>query len=136
MSNRPKVGVGVIVIKDGKVLMGKRKGSHGEGYWHFTGGHLELNESIEECAKRETLEEADIEIGDVKSAIFTNDIFEKEDKHYVTLFVTAKYISGEPKIMEPEKCEGWDWYDWNNLPSPLFLSVQNLLKQDYNPFTS
>ena len=50
MSDRPKVGIGVIIIKDSKVLMGKRKGLHGAGFWHFTGGHLELNESIEDCA--------------------------------------------------------------------------------------
>lgn len=136
MTDRPKVGVGVIIIKDNRVLMGKRKGSHGAASWNFPGGHLELNESIEDCAKRETLEEADIEIGEIKPAAFTNDIFENESKHYITLFVTAKYISGEAKIMEPGKCDGWDWFDWNNLPSPLFLPIQNLLKQNYNPFTS
>lgn len=46
----------------------------------------------------------------------------------------ADYDSGEVKIMEPEKCEQWEWFDWNNLPKPLFLPAQNLLKQKYNPF--
>ncbi len=53
---RPKVGVGVIVVKEGKVLLLQRKNSHGSGTWCFPGGHLEYGESLEECAKREVLE--------------------------------------------------------------------------------
>ena len=57
MKNRPSVGVAVIVVNNGKVLLGKRKGSHGSGSWAFPGGHLEMNESIEACARREVFEE-------------------------------------------------------------------------------
>jgi 8-oxo-dGTP diphosphatase len=135
MDNRPKIGVGVCVIRDNKVLLGKRKGSHGGGSWSFPGGHLELNEDIEACAKREVLEEAGIKIKNLKLGTFTNDIFEKEEKHYVTLYVVAEYDSGEVKIMELEKCEEWGWFEWNNLPQPLFIPIQNLLKQGYNPLT-
>jgi 8-oxo-dGTP diphosphatase len=56
MEKRPAVGVAAIVTKNGKVLLGKRKGAHGEGSWAFPGGHLEFNESIEDCAKREVFE--------------------------------------------------------------------------------
>jgi len=65
MDKKPKVGVGIIVIKDNKVLLGKRKNSHGEGSWCFPGGHLEFNESLENCAKREVLEETGIEIKNI-----------------------------------------------------------------------
>jgi len=134
MNKRPMVGVGVIVIKNGKVLLGKRKNAHGKGTWCFPGGHLEFNEEIEDCAKREVLEETGIQIKNIKLAAFTNDIFKEEGKHYVTLFVVSEYDCGEVKVMEPEKCEKWDWFEWDNLPSPLFLPVQNLLKQNFNPF--
>ncbi len=132
----PKVGVGVCIIKEGKVLLGKRKGAHGAGSWSFSGGHLEFNESWKECAVRETLEETGIKIKNVRFSMVTNDIFEKEGKHYVTIFMLADYVSGEAKVMELDKWEKWEWFDWNDLPQPLFVPLQNLLKQDYNPLNN
>lgn len=43
---RPYIGVAVIVVRDGRVLLGKRKNAHGAGTWQFPGGHLEYGESI------------------------------------------------------------------------------------------
>jgi len=134
MENRPKVGVGVIVIKDGKVLLGKRKNSHGEGTWSLPGGHLEFNEGLEECAQREVFEEAGVRIKNIRMGTFTNDIFEKEGKHYITLFVVSEFDSGEVEVREPEKCEKWRWFEWNDLPEPRFIPLQNLLKLNFNPF--
>lgn len=128
-----RVGVAVIVLKRNKVLLGKRKGSHGSGSWSFPGGHLEFNEGIEDCAVRETLEETGIKVKNVRVATYSNDIFELEKKHYVTLFVIGDYDSGEVKLLEPDKCEEWNWFEWNSLPQPLFTPIQNLLKQGFNP---
>jgi len=135
MPERPKVGIGVCIVKDRKVLLGKRKNVHGEGDWCFPGGHLEYGESWEACARRETTEEVGIKIRDVHFSIVTNDIFEKDEKHYITLYMVAVYASGEVVLREPEKCECWEWFDWSNLPSPIFLPIQNALKQGFNPFT-
>ncbi len=134
-AKRPKVGVQTCIIRNGKVLLGKRINSIDSNTWNFPGGHLEFGESWEECARRETLEEAGIEIEDVRyNGAVTNDIFKKENKHYITIFVLAKYRSGEVRIMEPDKCEEWKWFKWNDLPQPLFLPIKNLLKQDFDPF--
>ncbi|MBD3311793.1 MAG: NUDIX domain-containing protein [Candidatus Magasanikbacteria bacterium] len=134
MKNKPQIGVGVIVTKDDKVLLGKRKSSHGTGTWSFGGGHLEFGESIEDCARREIMEEVGINIKNIQNIAFTNDFFDTENKHYVTLFVTAEYKSGEVCRMEPDKCEIWDWFEWDKLPRPLFLPIENLLSLGYNPF--
>ncbi len=107
MEKRPLVGVAVIVIKDNKVLLGKRKNSHGSGTWQFPGGHLEFNESIKDCARRELFEETGIKIKNIRFGPYTNDVFQKEKKHYITLFVVADYDSGVLKLKEPEKCEKW-----------------------------
>ena len=131
---RPGVGVGVIVMKDGKVLLGKRKNAHGDGTWSFPGGHLEFNEELEECAKREVMEETGIDIGNIRLGTCTNDIFKKEGKHYITVFMIADYTGGNVVLKEPESCEKWDWFTWEGLPSPLFLPIQNQIKNGFNPF--
>jgi len=131
--NRPKVGVGVIVVKDGKVLLGKRKGAHGEGTWAFPGGHLEFFETLEDCAKREVLEETGIEVRNLQKFTYTNDVFPIEQKHYITCFVKADYASGDVRVIEPDKCEEWKWFSWGEFPEPIFTSLQNLLKENINP---
>jgi len=130
---RPYVGVGVCVTKNGMVLLGKRRNAHGSGSWCFPGGHLEFGESIDQCARREVYEETGLEIKDLRHGPFTNDIFEREGQHYVTLFVIADYAAGTLEVKEPHKCERWAWYRWQNLPEPLFLPNQNLLKQGFKP---
>lgn len=131
---RPGVGLGVIIKRGGKVLLGKRKGSHGAGTWSFPGGHLEFGETFETCAQREVREEVGITIQNIKLATVTNDIFEEDQRHFVTIFVTADYSSGDVKVMEQEKCEGWEWFNWDTLPKPLFIPVRNLLNQGYSPY--
>ena len=116
---KTKVGIGVMIFKDGKILLGKRKGSHGSGEYAFTGGHLEYMESFEDCAKRETLEEAGIKIKNVRFGCVAN-VTSYSPKHYVLVGLVADWESGEPRVLEPEKRESWDWYDLDNLPSPLF----------------
>ena len=117
--NRPKVGLGVTVIKDGKVLMGRRKNTHGTAEWAWPGGHLEYMESFEECSKRETREECGIEIQNVRFEFLAN-VGKYVPKHYVHVGLVADWKSGEPRILEPEKAEFWKWFDAAELPEPLF----------------
>ncbi len=132
-TDKPEIGIGVCIIRNSKVLLGKRKGAHGDGCWSFPGGHLEMFESWNECAEREVKEEAGIKIKNLVFAAATNDIFEKEGRHYVTVFIRAEYDSGEVTLMEPDKCSQWEWFTWDNLPEPLFLPLINLKKQGYRP---
>lgn len=130
---RPRIGVGVIVLRNNRVLLGKRKGAHGSGTWSFPGGHLEGGETIDACARREVTEETGVTIRNIRHVAFTNDVFATEGKHYVTLYVAADHESGTPRVAEPEKCERWEWFSWDTLPKPLFLPVQNLFAQGFDP---
>ena len=124
-----RVGLGVIIIKDGKVLLGKRKNAHGDGHWSPPGGHLEFMETWQACAAREVLEETGLTVENIRFLGCTNDFFEKEQKHYVTIWMRADYKSGTLTLCEPDKCEGWQWFDIDALPQPLFVTVHNFLKQ-------
>jgi len=130
----PRVGVGVIIVKDGKVLLGQRRGAHGAGDWSPPGGHLEFMETISDCARRETAEETGMTITNIRPPVFTEEFYREENKHYINLMVTAEWESGEPQVLEPEKCLGWEWFTWDALPTPLFLPLQNHIDQGYTPF--
>ena len=117
------------MIRNERILMGERIGSLGAGTWALPGGQLEMGESIEQCARREVLEETGLELTSIKKYGFTNDIFEEERKHHVTLYVTALCPEGEPEVREPDQCRQWKWFEINNLPRPLFLPLINLLNE-------
>ena len=124
-----RVGVAVILMRGDKILLGKRQGSHGAGTYSVPGGHLEFGETVGTCAKREVMEETGIAISDpLFQGGFTNDIFAEEGKHYATLFVVSRHNVGVAHNLEPEKCEGWEWYSLDNLPQPLFLPLANWCK--------
>mmetsp|Transcript_3085 Transcript_3085/g.5758 ORF Transcript_3085/g.5758 Transcript_3085/m.5758 type:complete len:167 (-) Transcript_3085:2719-3219(-) len=115
-----RVGIGVLV-KDsncrGKIWAGIRKGSHGEGSLALPGGHLEMMESWEECAKREVQEETGLDICDVQYLHVSNDPMPQEGKHYITIFMSARCTNETdiPRNLEPHKCMGWSSYSWSDL---------------------
>ncbi|TPX70405.1 hypothetical protein SpCBS45565_g01726 [Spizellomyces sp. 'palustris'] len=130
----PRVGVGVFVIRrsDGHILVGKRKGSHGEGTYQLPGGHLEFNESFESCALREVLEETGLCINNITFGTATNDPMPKDGKHYVTIFMKGECVDDvpSPKLLEPEKCEFWMFMPFEELVTmrPLFQPLITLVQ--------
>lgn len=129
-SNRPKVGIGVLVFdQDNRLLLGKRVSSHGSGSWGPAGGHLEYGESFEECAIREVLEETGIAIDNPKFVCVTNDVFD-EAKHYISIFMSVNVANcGESSIKLAGDVEEWGWFSMDNLPNPLFLPLENMLEK-------
>lgn len=129
------IGFGVMVLKDGKVLLGKRhddpvKASselHGEGTWTMPGGKLHFGESFEEGGKREIMEETgvEIEIKDLEVISLTNDIV--TDAHFVTAGMLLKEYPEEPRVMEPDEITQWKWFPLDQLPSPIYPSSQKIL---------
>ncbi|KAG9457248.1 hypothetical protein H6P81_001756 [Aristolochia fimbriata] len=134
----PQVGVVTFVIKGRKVLLGKRRGVVGNGTFALPGGHLEFGESFEECAAREVKEETGLDIEKVEFVTVTNNVLLHEAKpcHYVTVFMRSVPADSArpPETLEPEKCDGWDWYDWEHLPEPLFGPLGVMVKEGFSPF--
>lgn len=127
-------GIGIMILKDNKVLLGRRhddpeKASsllHGEGTWTMPGGKLHFGESFEEGAKRETFEETGIKISKVEVISVSNEIV--HDAHFVTIGVLCKDFEGEPKVMEPDEIVEWKWFPLDKRPEKIFFPSEKIIK--------
>lgn len=95
----PVVAVGVVVVRDGQVLIIKRGAEPAYGKWSIPGGIVELGETVREAARREVAEECgiDVEIGQVVDVI-DRVLLDTEDRiqyHYVIIDFLGKWRSGE-----------------------------------------
>ena len=128
-SSRPVIGVGVLVWREQQILLGERITKDQNNCWQFPGGHLENNESVSDCARREVQEETGLNIRNLRHLGFTDTPFEIAQHKYLTLLVSCEYESGEAERLEPEKCAGWRWFDYQKLPAPLFIPISSFLSQ-------
>ncbi len=135
---KPGVGVGVMIIKENKVLLGQRHFNsqkadselHGEGTWTMPGGKLHFQEGIKTAAAREALEETGIKIKSLGLISVSNDIV--FDNHFVTIGFLSTDFEGEPKVTEPDEITKWEWFDLNSLPTPLFPPSEKMIKNYLN----
>ncbi|KAK1255188.1 hypothetical protein MKX08_009183 [Trichoderma sp. CBMAI-0020] len=154
----PRVGVSTLIQNEnGQFLVGQRKGSHGAGTVQTPGGHIDYGEEeLFKVAQREVEEETDLKVTGRKILTITNDVFEAESKHYITIWVicTMNEAGVKPKVKETDKCEWWKWMSATELAEmdkaaesrkkekkakgeeldppagdELFLPLANLLKQ-------
>ena len=126
-SERPKVGIGVIIKRGDKILVGERLSAHGSGTFMIAGGHLEFGETFEESAIREATEETGLKNFIPKGVIsLGNDI--KYDKHYISIGVLLESLDGEPTNPEPEHSRNWHWCDPHNLPEPFFPHSKRVIE--------
>jgi len=136
MEVKKKVGVGfgVMVFKEGKILLGKRhedpeKASsllNGAGTWTMPGGKLHFGESFEEGALREVMEETGIKLNKVEVRCVNNDIV--DEAHFVTIGLFSDDFSGEPEVKEPDEITEWAWFDLEDLPYPIYFPSAKVLK--------
>lgn len=122
-----RVGVGVIVLKDNKILLGKRNDENplGGGSWTCPGGKIEFGETIINAIKRETEEETGIKLNEIKLASVSGNT--AYGNHYVTLGFVCSDFKGQPKVMEPNKIKEWKWFSISDLPKPLFIPTEKLI---------
>ena len=125
MHNIPRIGIGVVVIKDDHCVLLKRQGSHGHGEWSLPGGHLEFGESVEDCARREILEEFGVNLFNLeKLDFYTENFF--PGKHYITLYLMGN-TNDIPTIMEPEKASDIMLLRLGEpLPTPVFCGLDKV----------
>ncbi len=123
---RPRVGLGALIERDRKVLLGLRKGSHGAGEWCLPGGHHEQGFTIFQSIVNEVDEETGLAVIPVAIVSVADEMryLESDGKQYTDLSILCDSPEGDPVVKEPHKCERWDWFSYDNLPSPLMESTE------------
>lgn len=126
-----KVGLGIMIKHQNKILLGHRTSSEDTGgihepdSWAFPGGKQEYHETILEGAIREVKEETNLDVSDLEIFSAFDDI--QPTKHYVTIQIIAHSYSGDLKAMEPTKEDKWEWFDLNNLPKNLYSPTRHFI---------
>ncbi|KAD4983009.1 hypothetical protein E3N88_19680 [Mikania micrantha] len=136
MQPAPETGVSVFILKDNKILFGRRRSLFiGANTYGLPGGHLESGESYVECAAREVKEETGLDIKNIKFLTTINNL-PYRSTHLEVTYMRAylSYPNQTPQNIEPDKCEGWEWFDLNNLPEPMFGPLREMLQGGFNPF--
>jgi GrpB-like predicted nucleotidyltransferase (UPF0157 family)/ADP-ribose pyrophosphatase YjhB (NUDIX family) len=125
------VGVGALVFDDaGRVFLAQRgpSASNERGTWEFPGGKVGFGEKLVEAVTREFAEEYGMVIEITELLGVSDHILLAEQEHWVSPTFLARHVSGEPRILEPQKCTAIGWFQINELPDPLSLVTQDDVK--------
>jgi 8-oxo-dGTP diphosphatase len=120
-------GVGAVVVRGGRVLLGRRLSAHGRGTWSFPGGKPEPGETPVATAIRELREETGLVARSGRVVAETLDGFPESRLLFRTRLVVLDDACGEPRPREPDKTAAWRWCEWERLPQPLFRPVAALV---------
>ena len=139
-----KSAIHMIIKKDNKVLLQKRKGSKlWPGYYALPAGHIDQGENQYDALTREAQEELGIEIikEDISKSytVLRRNYFEIDGKKlepYIDYYFEIESYKGTPKIIEEDKCDELIWSDLEDLPEPFinyegdFLEDRTILTYD------
>lgn len=130
-----RLGCVVLVIQENKILLGKRKGGYKAGSYGLPGGRVEVGGKLEDCVKRELLEETGLTCD---KPVYVGVVKEAQGEYDFVHFVfKCENFAGEPQNVEPEKCEGWEWFGLDKLPSSVLkghVLAIDMLSEDKSNF--
>ncbi|HRZ34045.1 MAG TPA: NUDIX domain-containing protein [Candidatus Moranbacteria bacterium] len=128
----------LVLIKNNKVLLQRRYNTgYQDGLYGFCAGHVEEKETFVETIIREAKEEIgiDLKADDLGVVHFMQKYVvpnPRELRGRVDVFIKAKKWKGEPKNMEPHKCDDVRWFPLNSLPKNTIPFMKEALKNIKN----
>ena len=106
----------LILVKDGKILLLRRFNTGwGDGNYSVIAGHLDGNETFLQAMVREAEEEAGIELSQEDLEV-VHVVHRKSNEERIDFFILAKRWKGDPRNMEPHKCDDLNWFEMDKLP--------------------
>jgi 8-oxo-dGTP diphosphatase len=129
------IGCNGLIVKNNKLLLGVRKNCYGAGSYGLPGGHLEYGEKLIDATKREMLEECGIKA--IKLTYNSTLDQVRPDQHYIQVNFVIDQYEGNIENSEPDRCEGWEWFNLDELPNNIFPPHVEIIesykqKQTYN----
>jgi len=123
----------LVLIKDNKILLSRRYNTgYFDGNYSFPAGHLDGNETLKQALVREAKEEIDVVLDPADLELVHTMNRRIPDNERVDFFFTAKKWQGEPKIIEPEKCDDLSWFELNNLPKNIIPYIKQTIDSFLN----
>jgi 8-oxo-dGTP pyrophosphatase MutT (NUDIX family) len=127
-------GVHVLCQRDGRLLLMRRAGTgFFDGQYSLPGGHVEPGESMRLAARRELHEETGLEV-ELADLQFLGVVHRLSDTNRIDFFVRAERFAGEPRIVEPDKCDRLEWHDPRLLPAAMVAYVRAALEAGEPPW--
>lgn len=118
----------LILIRDGKILLLRRFNTgYEDGNYSVVAGHLDGNETFIQAMVREAKEEADITIKPEDLNVIHTMHRKEPGEERIDFFIRARKWAGEPKIMEPERCDELKWFDIEDLPENVIPYVKQAI---------
>ncbi|AHF84190.1 DNA mismatch repair protein MutT [Rhizobium leguminosarum bv. trifolii WSM1689] len=115
----PGLGVGLVILRDARILLYRRLRAPEAGYWNIVGGKVDHMEPAEQAARREAEEETGLVIGRIERLGMTEQIIDTDRQHWISLLYLTRDIEGEPQLTEPDKLSDFGWFPLTDLPKPL-----------------
>ncbi len=118
----------VLLIRDGKVLLGRRKDTgFGDGMYGIPGGHLEAGETLLQTAIREAQEECGVSIQPADIS-FAHALHHHSANVYIQFFFIASTWVGDPHICEPDRCDDMQWFPLDALPENILPHIRQVIE--------
>jgi ADP-ribose pyrophosphatase YjhB (NUDIX family) len=126
--------VHVVLRRDGEILLMRRAGTgFFDGLFSLPGGHVEDGESLAQAASRELLEEAGVQVAP-EALRRIGVVHRRSDGNRIDFFLSASAWCGEPRIVEPDKCDALGWFALDALPEDLVPYVRQALAVGDGPW--
>ncbi|NBF01949.1 NUDIX domain-containing protein [Pseudomonas sp. Fl5BN2] len=124
MPQQPRLGCGAAIVRDGQLLLVKRRRDPEADCWGLPGGKVDWLEPVEQAMRREILEELGLTLQGVSLLCVVDQIDPERQEHWVSPVYLASAPAMQPRNCEPQKHSAIAWFELDRLPKPLTLATR------------